>query len=118
MVFLQYDFFRTLKLNVFKRVALYFMQSKCFSPICFRICIFRSLHWTYHVPHFWQIKHFHLLCVTICVFRCFCCENPLPHTLQPNEFSLVCLLVSFLQILYHMSCISMVFLQHVFTYDT
>ena len=118
MVFLQYDFFRTLKLNVFKSLALYFMQSKCFSPIYFRICFFRSLHWTYPVPHFWQIKHFHLLCVTICVFRCFCCENPLPHTLQLNEFSLVCLLVCFLQILYHMSCISMVFRQHVFTYDT
>ena len=98
MVFLQYDFFRTLKLNVFKSLALYFMQSKCFSPICFRICIFRSLHWTYHVPHFWQIKHFYLQCVTICVFRCFRCENPLTHILQLNEFSQVCLLVCFFRL--------------------
>ena len=58
MVFLQYDFFRTLKMNVFKSLALYFMQSKCLSTICFWICIFRSLIWTYTVPHFWQMKFF------------------------------------------------------------
>ena len=120
MVFLQYNLFRTLKLNVFKSRALYFMQSKCFSPICFRICIFRSLHWTYHVPHFRQIKHFYLQCVTICVFRrCFRCENPLTHILQLNEFSQVCLLVCFYRLpLFHIPCISMVFLQHILAYDT
>ena len=83
---------------IFLSLALYFMQSKRFLPVCFEYV--SSDHSTEHMlSHtFGKLNIFYLRCVTIWTFRCFRCENPLPHTLQLNKFSPVCLLVCFFRL--------------------